>query len=67
MENLFFNWIKETDLARVRFFLNILKDQNYFANWSMPRHKPKHKLEKWFIISGDGVRPSVCLYVRMQN
>ena len=23
------------------------------------QHKPKHKLEKWFIISGDGVRPSV--------
>ena len=21
------------------------------------QHKPKHKLEKWFIISGDGVRP----------
>ena len=27
--------------------------------WSTPKHKPKHKLEKWFIISGDGVRPSV--------
>ena len=25
----------------------------------MPKHKPKHKLEKWFIISGDGVRPYI--------
>ena len=24
----------------------------------------KHKLEKWFIISGDGVRPYICTYVR---
>ena len=23
------------------------------------KHNPKHKLEKWFIISGDGVRPSL--------
>ena len=22
----------------------------------MPKHQSKHKLEKWFIISGDGVR-----------
>ena len=27
------------------------------------KHKPKHKLVKWFIISGDGVRPSVRAYV----
>ena len=24
--------------------------------WSTPKHQPKHKLEKWFIISVDGVR-----------
>ena len=33
----------------------------------MLKHKPKHKLEKWFIISGDGVhlsvRPALCPYV----
>ena len=29
------------------------------------QHKPKHKLEKWFIISGDGVRTYVtCTYVQ---
>ena len=28
-----------------------------------PKHQPKHKLEKWFIISVDGVRPSVHTYV----
>ena len=28
---------------------------------------PKHKLEKWFIISGDGVRPSLHKYVRTKQ
>ena len=39
------------------------KNVIYFAccwsvagNWSNPKHQPKHKLEKWFIISDDGVR-----------
>ena len=32
----------------------------------MPKHKPKHKLEKWFIISGDGVRPYVRTYIQNQ-
>ena len=35
--------------------------------WSMSKHKPKHKLEKWFIISGDGVRPSVRPYKTKQT
>ena len=34
----------------------------FTSNWSTPKHKPKHKLEKWFIISGDGC-PSVRTYV----
>ena len=29
-----------------------------------PKHKSKHKLEKWFIIFADGVRLSVHTYVR---
>ena len=33
----------------------------------MPKHKPKHKLEKWFIISGDGVRPYIRTYVRVRT
>ena len=32
------------------------------VNWSTPKHQPKHMLEKWFIISGNGVRPSVHRY-----
>ena len=32
--------------------------------WSTPKHKLKHKLEKWFIISGGGVRPYIRKYVR---
>ena len=32
----------------------ILKQDLWF--WSTTKHKPKHKLEKWFIISGDGVQ-----------
>ena len=36
----------------------------FTLNWSTPKHKSKYKLEKWFIISGDGVRPSVHTYVR---
>ena len=42
---------------------NIIKQMNdmkIFSYWSTPKNKPKHKLEKWFIISSDdGVRPSV--------
>ena len=34
---------------------------NYY--WSTPKHKPKHKLEKWFIIPGDGVCPTYVMYV----
>ena len=37
-------------------------------NWSTPKHKPKHRLAKWVIISGDSVRPYlhtyVCTYVQ---
>ena len=33
-------------------------------NWSTSKHKPKHKLEKWFIISDDGVYPYICKYVQ---
>ena len=33
---------------------------NPSLSWSTPKHQPKHKLEKWFIISGD----SVCPYIR---
>ena len=32
-------------------------------NLSTPKHKPKHKLEKWFIIFGDGV----CTYVQKND
>ena len=32
----------------------------YEHNLSTPKHKTKHKLEKWFIISGNGVRTYVC-------
>ena len=42
-------------------FLFIHTVENLFMkyNWSTPKHKPKHKLEKWFIISVDGVGPYV--------
>ena len=33
--------------------------KNILFNSSTPKHNPKHKLEKWFIISGDGVRPYI--------
>ena len=36
------------------------KQYTYWSN-------PKHKLEKWFIISCDGVRPSVRTYVRTKQ
>ena len=30
-------------------------------------HQPKHRLQKWFIISGDGVRPYIRTYVRTKQ
>ena len=36
---------------------------NSIQSLSPPKHQLKHKLEKWFIISGDGVRPHVHTYV----
>ena len=35
--------------------------------WSTPKHQPKHKLEKWLIISGDGIRPYLHTYVRTKQ
>ena len=40
---------------------------NKQSYWSTIKHKPKHKLEKWFIISGDGVRPSVHTYAYVRT
>ena len=40
------------------FYRNIA-NYDFQVYWSKPKHKPKHKLEKWFIISGDGVRTYV--------
>ena len=39
----------------------------YNACWTTPKHKPMYKLEKWFIISGDGVRPSVHTYAYVRT
>ena len=38
-----------------------------YSYCSTPKHTPKHKLEKWFIISSDGVRPSVHMSVRTKQ
>ena len=44
-------WCSKCDLS--------LLASKVHANRSTSKHKSKHKLEKWFIISGDGVRTSV--------
>ena len=44
-----------------------LLSEKIYWDWSTPKHQPKNKLEKWFIISGDGVRPSLYTYVRTKH
>ena len=51
------SWSRKNVLKNIREKYTVHWVREIF-NWSTP----KHKLEKWFIISGDGVRPSVRTY-----
>ena len=55
---------KDKGLNFLKTFLDYSKPQFLHFNCSTSKHKPKYKLEKWFIISGNGVRPYVHTFVR---
>ena len=49
-------WLIDDSYFKLHIFIIIVDPR--------PKDQPKHKLEKWFIISVDGVRPCIRKYVQ---